>query len=279
MSEHVASKQESFVAKNAAIQKQSEKSSYKSSTKPAITTSLIKPTGTPDIQSDASAHFNFGDINIINTGQTNLAISQPGDIYKQKLDRASEKVKPMSSDSVGGHDRLRIPSIDSSAGEPLPKATREELEPLFGEDLGDVRLHNSVQTAESARRLRANAFAVGNDIYFGTGRLAPGTPNGMRLIAHEVAHSLQTRGTSVQPSSLMNTRRDPTEQEALKAAEEVMMEREVNIKRSSRAPMIHREEEGAVPATQTSQLRESHSYAIFFAGGKYWPCCGGIPRS
>jgi hypothetical protein len=63
-----------------------------------------------------------------------------------------------------------------------------------GTDLSLVRLHHTGAEAERAcRALRARAFTVGSDIYFGAGAFAPHTPAGLRLLAHEVAHVVQQR--------------------------------------------------------------------------------------
>jgi len=56
----------------------------------------------------------------------------------------------------------------------------------------DVRLHRSAP--EITRPLRARAVTIGQDIYFNPGEYQPHTPRGHALIAHELAHTLQTRG-------------------------------------------------------------------------------------
>src|SRR5947209_171814 len=78
-----------------------------------------------------------------------------------------------------------------SSGEPLDPATRAELEPRFGHDFGQVRVHRDPAAAESARALRAKAYTVGNDIVFAPGRFAPATGSGRHLLAHELAHVVQ----------------------------------------------------------------------------------------
>jgi hypothetical protein len=68
------------------------------------------------------------------------------------------------------------------------------MEPRFGHDFSGVRVHTDRKAAESARAVNAEAYTVGRDVVFGAGRYAPGTGEGHRLIAHELAHVLQ-RGT------------------------------------------------------------------------------------
>jgi len=82
----------------------------------------------------------------------------------------------------------------SDGGRPLPDATRARLEDSFGVSLAAVRLHTGVRSDEAARALDALAFAHGHDIHFAAGQLRPDTPEGYRLLAHEVAHAVQAGG-------------------------------------------------------------------------------------
>nr|WP_246551794.1 DUF4157 domain-containing protein [Geobacter hydrogenophilus] len=76
-------------------------------------------------------------------------------------------------------------------GVPLGEGERAFLEPRFGADFSRVRLHTGPAAEETARALNAQAFTVGHDIAFGVGRYSPGTEEGMRLLAHELAHVVQ----------------------------------------------------------------------------------------
>ena len=93
--------------------------------------------------------------------------------------------------SVGaGDEALR------SGGRPLDALTREQMERSFGCGFQAVRVHDDRRAARAAARLGAAAFTVGQDIGFAAGRYAPGTAAGHRLIAHELAHTVQQRGAS-----------------------------------------------------------------------------------
>jgi hypothetical protein len=76
-------------------------------------------------------------------------------------------------------------------GEPLPGALRSYFEPRFGHDFGRVRIHADAMAAVSARALQARAYTIGSGIVFGDGQYAPGTREGRRLLAHELAHVAQ----------------------------------------------------------------------------------------
>jgi hypothetical protein len=55
-----------------------------------------------------------------------------------------------------------------------------------------------VYTGDTADRLNrsvsARAFATGTDVYVANGEYSPGSADGDRLIAHELAHVVQQRG-------------------------------------------------------------------------------------
>lgn len=76
-------------------------------------------------------------------------------------------------------------------GAPLPTSTLGRLEASFGRALGSIRVHAN---SRAALAMGARAFAVGHHIAFAPGELSPGTPDGDRLIAHEVAHVIQQSG-------------------------------------------------------------------------------------
>lgn len=58
-------------------------------------------------------------------------------------------------------------------------------------DFSGVRLHPSAP--EVTTPLQARAVTIGRDVYFHPGQFRPRTPEGEALIAHELAHTLQTR--------------------------------------------------------------------------------------
>ena len=81
------------------------------------------------------------------------------------------------------------------SGAPLSRNVRAFMEPRLGRDLSSVRVHTGGGAAGLARQLRAQAFTRGADVYFASGKYAPETAAGKRLLAHELAHvGQQTRG-------------------------------------------------------------------------------------
>jgi hypothetical protein len=84
------------------------------------------------------------------------------------------------------------------------------MESVFGQNFAGVQVHADARSAELAKGLDAEAFAVGQHIAFGAGQYQPGSLIGDALIAHELAHVVQQQGaanaaTSVQRAELPST--------------------------------------------------------------------------
>jgi hypothetical protein len=84
----------------------------------------------------------------------------------------------------------------SGGGRPLPSVVRGLMEERFQADFGGVRVHTDSRSALLSRALQAKAFTRGSDIFFSAGRYSPGSPGGERLLAHELAHVVQQRGSA-----------------------------------------------------------------------------------
>jgi hypothetical protein len=146
------------------------------------------------------------------TLQPKLVVSEPGDALEQEADRVAEAV--MAGGRVGGvgvaeapglqrcgaipadacpcHDApAEVGEVLRSPGEGLDGETRSQMEPRFGRDFGEVRVHRDGRAAASARAVNALAYTVGRDIVFGAGQYTPGTVAGRRLLAHELTHVVQ----------------------------------------------------------------------------------------
>jgi hypothetical protein len=73
------------------------------------------------------------------------------------------------------------------------------LETDLAADLSGVRIHDHRDAHVLARELGAQAFTVGQDIFFRSGQFRPDTVEGRRLTAHEVAHAHQPATPSAGP--------------------------------------------------------------------------------
>lgn len=88
-----------------------------------------------------------------------------------------------------------------STGRPLEGPISGVMESRFGFDFARVRVHTDPQAASAAAAIGARAFTVGQNVYFGERQYAPQTPEGRRLLGHELAHTVQQRDArDVQPA-------------------------------------------------------------------------------
>jgi hypothetical protein len=105
-------------------------------------------------------------------------------------------------------------AASTGRGRPLEHGVIARLEPTVGDSLADVRVHTGSDAAALARAVSARAFTVGSDIFFAAGEYRPGSGDGDRLIAHEVAHVIQQRGASLAGPLTVSSPGDALEQEA-----------------------------------------------------------------
>jgi hypothetical protein len=87
--------------------------------------------------------------------------------------------------------RIAVNVALTSDGSPLDSRTRKAMEPRFGFDFGNVRIHADGRAAAAANALNAYAFTIGRDIVFSAGHYRPADPGGRSLLMHELAHVVQ----------------------------------------------------------------------------------------
>jgi hypothetical protein len=130
-------------------------------------------------------------------------------IFIQKANKPQKRefssiMKHLQPKKMVSFDRgqATVPSIVhevlQSSGESLDSATRSFMEPCFGHDFSNVRIHSDSQAAESAQAVDALAYTAGRHLVFGKGQYSPATEYGRRLLAHELVHSIQ-QGFAVNP--------------------------------------------------------------------------------
>ena len=108
-----------------------------------------------------------------------------------------------------GHDFSRIAVYSSSerrpaggSGQALPASLRDRFEGSLGADLSAVRVHTGLASARAAQAAHARAFTIGQDIHFSGGAYDPGSREGQRILAHEVAHTVQQAETIGLPNGM-----------------------------------------------------------------------------
>ena len=141
--------------------------------------------------------------------QRKLTIGAVDDPLEREADRVADEVmaKPahftvntappriQRFGDQGGGKSVNAPDsvirVLANAGRPLEPMLRQDMEERFGYDFSQVRIHSGEAPAKSASEMNAFAYTLGNEIVFGAGQYAPDTASGRRLLAHELAHTLQ----------------------------------------------------------------------------------------
>jgi hypothetical protein len=117
------------------------------------------------------------------------------------------------------------------SGQPLEPELCRMLEDELGISLTRVRVHTDSVATDAALAVRAEAFTVGDDIFFAHGAFAPETPAGRKLLLHELAHVAQARqGRAEAARGIRASRPDDAlerEAEGLAAQTEHKIERKI----------------------------------------------------
>jgi hypothetical protein len=108
-------------------------------------------------------------------------------------DAAAKRRKPAPAPAPDDAAVPAPPSNLALGGTPLDPAVRADMEARFGQSFGEVRIHDDERAHRSAADLGAKAYTHGSEVAFAEGRYAPHTPDGRRLLAHELAHVVQQR--------------------------------------------------------------------------------------
>jgi len=133
-----------------------------------------------------------------------------------------------ATSSAGGSAAEPVQAAIQAGGRPLPAQVRADLERRFGGvSFANVRIHTDGRAARAAEAVQAEAFTVGQQIWFSRGAFSPETRTGLHLLTHELTHVLQNRssemlagGTTV-GGVAVSTPTDTREREAEAVAHEV----------------------------------------------------------
>src|SRR3954471_11331024 len=106
-------------------------------------------------------------------------------------------------------------SASTASGSPLPASVRRFMEPRFRTDFRNVRVHTNERASRLNRQLNAQAFTVGNQIFFGRGRFRPETSGGQELLAHELTHTIQQGATVQRAAEVPVTQQSPQQMQRL----------------------------------------------------------------
>ncbi|MXV49679.1 DUF4157 domain-containing protein [Pedobacter sp. HMF7647] len=150
--------------------------------------------------------------------QRKLTVGSPDDQYEREADSIAEQVVSGSGSNFvqrkcahceeeeklqrkesnqSGSEQVATESIAGSIssskgnGTSIDNRTQSFMSDRFGSDFSNVTIHTDQQAVQLSRNLNARAFTTGSDIYFGEGQYRPQSPDGQKLLAHELTHVLQ----------------------------------------------------------------------------------------
>ena len=184
--------------------------------------------------------------------QAKLTVNPPDDIYEKEADQVAEIVTKSPGAAIqrqeaGGEEEeekeeeeetvsakmavSRTPEVSEDvegrinaargSGEALPDSIRASLEPQFGRDFGDVRVHAGAEADALSQQLGAKAFTTGQDIFFRSGDYQPESEEGKKLLGHEMTHVVQQGGAAVSRQAVEAEEKAPAgEREAEEALDE-----------------------------------------------------------
>jgi hypothetical protein len=187
--------------------------------------------------------------------QAKLTVDSPDDEYEREADKVADAVTRAPASSVQrqaepeeeeeeeeeeiqpklseNQPQMVSEGLEASinaargSGQSLPSSVRTSLEPQFRHDFGLVHIHTDTEADRLVKQLGAQAFTIGNDIFFREGTYQPGSDSGKRLIAHELTHV-------VQQSAVPTLQRQSNEEESNKVTEEVLTRKSVSVKQANR---------------------------------------------
>jgi Domain of unknown function (DUF4157)/DNA/RNA non-specific endonuclease len=114
---------------------------------------------------------------------------------EKKDEPVQTKAAVNSTSAVATDVESRIQTM-REGGHPLPNSTRSFFESRFGYDFSGVRVHTDSQADDVSRKLNAQAFTIGRNVFFAGGRYEPHTTQGKWLLAHELTHTVQQQSST-----------------------------------------------------------------------------------
>ena len=124
-------------------------------------------------------------------GPEDQARRSPEQEVQAKAESQEEEVRAKSGDEEdvqarGGapvpravpEDLSRQIRASRGLGNPLPESVRDRMGKAFGADMSGIRIHTDAAAVLLTQGIKAQAFTVGNDIYFGEGKFSPGSRDG-----------------------------------------------------------------------------------------------------
>jgi hypothetical protein len=128
---------------------------------------------------------------------------------KSQVQRASDE-SSVARNSI--ESRL---ASSKGGGSALPDNVRSFMEPRFGADFSNIKVHTDSNAVQMNKELGAQAFAHGSDIYYGAGK----SPGNNELTAHELTHTIQQGAAGRMNKEVRRQPQQEEEQETIQAKE------------------------------------------------------------
>ncbi len=114
-------------------------------------------------------------------------------------------------------------ALNEQGGEPLPYGLRNLGERMWNTDLSNVRIYNNHDAQASARKIQTPAFTIGSNIIIDSDAIKPRTPLGTLVILHEMAHTIQQRGSATPKEVSIGRKGSTSEIKAAQAADRALL--------------------------------------------------------
>ena len=164
--------------------------------------------------------------------QRQVATAAPDTVHPQGEQQEDDTVQRKVGDQPNLAENVAADIKSSMAtGSPLPLSVRRFMEPRFRADFSGVKIHTDDNAAKLNNRVSAQAFAMGNHIFFGKDKFQPDTEDGKELIAHELTHTIQQGGAEQGDS--------PTSSDAGEQNDSVQRREAVSVTQQS-SPQVQR---------------------------------------
>ena len=221
-----------------------------------------------------------GDKRYRNGDDIELGHSQPipsaGTPGKSTLSAKLFRRPSRDGNGVDGDADAQVERAAGTSGQGLPEDVRARFESSLGTDLSDVRIHTGAESESAADAVGARAYAVGNDIHFGAGQYDPSSSEGLFLIAHEVAHTVQQSGSvpARQNKLEVSSPEDALELEADRAATALVAGAPFAL--SSGTPAINRDKEDKPADDKAAKADVTNQWKVDFHP---MPRADGVPKT
>jgi len=135
------------------------------------------------------------------------AVSQT-DVEEKDEEDEEEPIQMKSMLQRSSNENLRTKndlesrlSNSKAGGSPLPDEVQSFMEPRFGANFSQVRVHTGGDAVQMNQELSAQAFTHGSHIYYGAGK----TPAKDKLTGHELTHVIQQTGSLQRKGTVDNS--------------------------------------------------------------------------